>query len=193
MRRTVYPARPSRAGPGPRSCPSCSPPALAPSVCLSMLQNPSEVLVHHSNLPCACLQLHLPLEIETCTFLPGKDPTSPSPAPPHVYDADAGPTWCLGIIMVRNTVQCLPLKMRQAMSWRGACAGSPSASRTSSMAASLDGEDGSPSKAAISLDAAGLGSPDCLLVGTNWSIPAHRWDTLRCDIIKSKPTSFQSQ
>lgn len=61
------------------------------------------------------------------------------------------------------------------------------------MAASLDGEDGSPGKAAISLDAAELGGPDCLLVGTNWSIPAHRWDALRCNIIvKTQPKIWQS-
>ena len=42
------------------------------------------------------------------------------------------------------------------------------------MAASLDGEEGSSGKAAVSLDAAELGAPDCALVGTAWSIPAHR-------------------
>ena len=42
------------------------------------------------------------------------------------------------------------------------------------MAASLDGEEGSSGKAAVSLDAAELGAPDCELVGTAWSIPAHR-------------------
>ena len=42
------------------------------------------------------------------------------------------------------------------------------------MAASLDGEDGSPGKSAVGLDAAELGAPDCMLMGTNWSIPAHR-------------------
>ena len=42
------------------------------------------------------------------------------------------------------------------------------------MAASLDGEDGSTGKSAVSLDAAELGAPDCMLMGANWSIPAHR-------------------
>ena len=42
------------------------------------------------------------------------------------------------------------------------------------MAASLDGDEGSFGKAAVSLDAAELGAPDCALVGTAWSIPAHR-------------------
>lgn len=58
----------------------------------------------------------------------------------------------------------------------GACmfTGSPYASRSSSMAASLDGEDGSTGKSAVGLDAAELGAPDCMLMGTDWSIPAHR-------------------
>ena len=67
-----------------------------------------------------------------------------------------------------------PTDPREMVSWRCVRAGSPSASRASSMAASLDGEDGSPGKSAVSLDAAELGAPDCLLVGTAWSIPVHR-------------------
>ena len=64
--------------------------------------------------------------------------------------------------------------MRQMVSWCRASAGSPSASRSSSTAASLDGQDGSPGKPAVSLNAAELGAPDCTLIGANWSIPAHR-------------------
>lgn len=74
------------------------------------------------------------------------------------------------------------MSVHPAMTQRCACAGSSSASRSSSMAASLDGEDGSPGKPAVGLDAAELGAPDCLLLGTNWSIPAHRWVTLICTV-----------
>ena len=74
------------------------------------------------------------------------------------------------------------MSVHPLMTWRCACAGSPSASRSSSMAASLDGEDGSPGKPAVGLDAAELGAPDCLLLGTSWSIPAHRWAALICTI-----------
>ena len=53
-------------------------------------------------------------------------------------------------------------------------AASPSSSRSSSMAPDPEGDEGSPSKAGSSLDAAELGAPDCTLVGSQWSIPAHR-------------------
>ncbi|CAL5223332.1 g5831 [Coccomyxa viridis] len=83
-----------------------------------------------------------------------------------------------------------PKKLSQLLSACSGSLGSPSASRTSSMAASLDGEDGSPGKAAISLDAAELGGPDCLLVGTNWSIPAHRCVLrVRCEHFRARSDS----